>query len=162
MSPVTEGDLALLLELQERVFAALDDWTLLRHNDAEMMDSCLRAPNVTFGAWADGRLAGFSVLYVPEDPAEDLACLLRGVETTRPAANNKLCIVDPDYWGHGLQLRLGELVADEARRRGLRLLCATASPRNSYSCRNLEAQGYRLNRTLVKYGFERNLYVLTL
>lgn len=160
--PLAAEDLGQMLEIQEEAFAEMKDVSLLRRNTPEMLAECLQVPHWTLGAWEGGRLAAFSVLYVSHEASEDLSLSLQDVEWRGGAANNKLCIVRPEYRGRGLQLRLGGMIEDEARKRGFALLCATASPLNTYSCRNLEAQGYRKNCCLEKYGFSRNLYYKTL
>lgn len=177
-APCGEEDLPRLLLMQEEVFAELKDVSLLRRNSPEMLLACLQAPNYTLGAWVNNcagageitsaackdekSLVAFSVLFFPRDDSENLSLSLHNVEVDRScstAANNKLCIVSKAYRGRGLQLRLGRRIEDEARQRGVELLCATASPCNAPSCRSLERQGYELNRRLTKYGYPRCLYV---
>ncbi len=162
----TDHDFPRLLSLQETIFATLPDAALLRHNTPEMLRSCLADPHITIGAWDGDTLAAASILYLPQYPAEDLALAYApdlpdtGVFARR--ANNKLCMVLPAYRGHHLQLHLGWMIEQEAYQRGIRVLCATASPHNAASCRNLERQGYRLHCQIVKYGYLRNLYVKSL
>jgi GNAT superfamily N-acetyltransferase len=124
-----------------------------------MLTECLNAPHYTVGAWYEGELAGFSVLYYPHDKAEDLSLYLEGVEINGlKAANNKLCIVRKEYRGNELQYRLGMLLEKHARETGTELLCVTVSPKNTPSINNVLRMGFVYNRTLEKYGFERNLY----
>lgn len=161
--PCSENDLPLLLQMQEEAIADLRDPSLLRRNSSSMLLSCLRRPHYVLGAWTrEGLLAAFSVLYFPADPAEDLSLSLEGIGLGgRRAANNKLCIVRRPFRGQGLQLSLGWSLEQEAYQRGVRMLCATASPKNVASCSGLLRQGYVLNRQLRKYegGLLRNLYV---
>lgn len=179
--PCGEKDLPLLLSIQEETFAGLDDKSLLRCNTPAMLASCLAAPHYTLGAWVSGlpiaevppdgcgtatvsegeTLVAFSVLYFPQEAGEDLSLSLHAADTEGThavVANNKVCMVRKDFRGNGLQLRLGWQIECEAMQRGVQLLCATASPLNIASCRNLERQGYRLDCHLLKYGFPRNLY----
>lgn len=101
-----------------------------------------------------------AVLYLPQPcDEEDLATKLLGVETEEiKSANYKICMVLPNYRGHGLQRLLGERLEKIAFHQGVTLLCSTVSPHNGASITSLLRLGYRYNRTLTKYGFERNLY----
>ena len=148
-----------ILSMQEKTLAALPDKEILRRNTPEMLKECLTAPNVTLGAWDGDRLAAFSVLYFPHNQEEDLSLCLEGVDTEGlKAANYKLCIVDEDYRGNSLQYQLAMRLERYALSAGVRILCSTASPNNLYSTRNIRKAGYTLNRTLEKYGFQRELY----
>ena len=153
------SDIDDILELQEETLQALDNPELLRRNTPEMLLSCLNSPNVTLGAWYKGELAAISVLYYVDSEAEDLTKELVGVEFTGlKSANYKLCIVKNDFRGNSLQYRMGKMLVERAKADGVEILCATASPKNPYSIKNIERMGFVYNKTLQKYGFERNLY----
>lgn len=157
--PCTLADLDRVLELQDDAVAHLAAPHLLRKNTVEMLAECLQPPHVTLGAWYDGRLVAFSVLYVPQDAAERLDTSLEGVSVDGvAAANYKLCIVDSAFRGNGLQYELGVRLIEVARGSGIQMLCVTASPDNSHSIANIGRMGFTYNRTLGKYGFIRNLY----
>ena len=165
--PCGLGDLVAVRGLEGEVLAALERPDQLRRNTEEMWRACLQAPHLCLGAWVRGDDAGqeaalvaVAVLFVPaEGDGEALAPLLHSVEPKGlQAANFKICIVHPEWRGHGLQVTLGEKLHEVARRRGIGLLCATASPHNIPSVRSLERLGYRPDRTLTKYGFERTLF----
>lgn len=152
-------DLAQLLALQEDAFAHLENPDLLRRNTADMLRECLCPPHVTLGAFHNGELVAVTVLYVPEEDAEKLTPYLENVPCDGMAsANYKLCIVRHDYRGNGLQYELGKRMEDYATARGFEILCATASPLNTHSVRNIERLGFSYNRTTEKYGLTRNLY----
>lgn len=155
----TLAELDRILEMQEDALAHLAAPQLLRKNTAEMLAECLQPPHVTLGAWYDGRLVAFSVLYVPQDAAERLDTSLEGVSIDGlTAANYKLCIVDRAFRGNGLQYELGVRLIETAREMGVQMLCVTASPDNSHSIANIQRMGFTYNCTLGKYGFDRNLY----
>lgn len=159
LQPLDTSHLSLLLDIQEQAFKTLENKCLLRHNSPEMLLSCLQEPNRTLGAWTNDQLVAFSILYIPQTMEEDLAHYVTDTACQGlTSANNKLCIVRPQYRGQKLQLLLGKQIELEARARGIEMLCATASPENTYSCNNLLAQGYTCNQTLSKYGYPRNLY----
>jgi RimJ/RimL family protein N-acetyltransferase len=148
-----------ILLLQKETIASLPSPEILRENTAEMLSECLAPPHYTVGAWYNGVFVGFSVLYYPHDDAENLSLSLEGVDLTGlKTANNKLCIVREGYRGNALQYHLGKMLEQHAKNSGTNLLCATVSPKNQYSINNMLRLGFRYNRTLMKYGFERNLY----
>ena len=153
-------DLAAVRGLEEEVLAALERPDLLRRNTEEMWQACLQPPHCCIGAWVEEILVAIAVLYVPHtDDQEDLSRLLthKTVEGCR-SANFKICIVRPQWRGHGLQVTLGRQLEEEALRMGFGLLCATASPHNAASVKSLERLGYQRDCTLMKYGFERILF----
>lgn len=148
-----------ILALQDRVIATLDNPDLLRKNTEQMFFECVNEPNYSIGAFYNGTLIGIGVLYYPTDQTEDLSHLLVGVDIKgKKSANYKLCMVDKDYRGNGLQITLGKMLEDRAKKDGVNLLCATVSPINSYSESNMLKLGYILNTTLPKYGMVRNLF----
>ena len=155
-------DLGEVLELEAAVIASLERPDQLRRNTPEMWRSCLRAPHTALGARVGERLVALAVLYLPEaGSAEDLSCSLQeldGLPAAPKSANYKICIVHPHFRGHALQQLLGQRLEEVALRQGVQLLCSTVSPHNPASIRSLQRLGYRYNRTLAKYGFERELY----
>jgi hypothetical protein len=152
-----------ILAIQTEIFSELPDTDILRKNTVPMLRGCLSPPHVTLGAWYGGELAAFSVLYFPGDDGdgdgENLAAYLENVDTAGlNTVNNKLCIVRKPFRGNSLQYELGRRLEQYAVEAGCGLICATASPKNSYSIHNMQQMGYIYNRTLSKYGLERNLY----
>ena len=155
----TSEDLNRILEIQDQAFMHLGSPNLLRKNTPEMFLECLQAPNVTLGAWYENKLIAFSVLYFPNDDRESLVTELEGINIDGLAsANYKLCIVDRDFRGNSLQYELCMRLLQHASKGNIDIVCATASPDNMYSIANVEKLGFLYNRTLSKYGYERNLY----
>jgi hypothetical protein len=156
------SDITAILQIQKEAFDGLIEPDILRRNPEEVLKSCLSAPHVTVGAWYGGVLAAFAILYYPAGEAgnpENLAASLTGVETGGlKTANYKLCIVRERFRGNSLQYELGRRLEVYAAESGVGLLCATVSPKNPYSVANITRLGFSYNRTLRKYGFERNLY----
>ncbi len=68
-------------------------------------------------------------------------------------------VVSVNYRGLGLQRKLCAALEEEARKRGNKLLCATASPLNEYSVRNFLKLGYTIKKEKLKYGGLRR-YIL--
>ena len=65
------SDLQSIIELNETIYAALPDKSILRHNSPEMIASCLEEPNVTLGIWDGNLLVAIGMLYVPQCLEED-------------------------------------------------------------------------------------------
>lgn len=158
--PCGLDDLAAVRGLEGEVLDSLERPDQLRRNTEEMWRTCLQPPHYCLGACVGEELAAVAVLYVPaEGDGEALAPLLQSVEAKGlQTANFKICMAHPQWRGHGLQVTLGKELHEEARRRGIGLLCATASPHNEASIRSLKRLGYKADHTLTKYGFERTLF----
>lgn len=152
------SDFEAVVELNETVYAALSDKSVLRHNSPEMIASCLQEPNVTLGIWDDNLLVAIGMLYVPQCIEEDHFHDL-GLQGDFRSANQKLFLVREGYRGLGLQQRLIREVEKIAIERGFNLLCTTVAPNNAFSINNFQKEGYVYAKTEMKYGgLERNLY----
>lgn len=148
-----------IMKIQDETFKGLPDSDLLRKNTREMIESCLKEPNITIGAFCNDELAGFGVLYFPNEKAEELAPLIKSTDTANlKSVNFKLCIVREKYRGNSLQYELGIRIENEAAKQGCQIICATVSPKNIYSRNNMLRLGYKYDRTLEKYGLERDLF----
>lgn len=148
-----------ILDIQREAFADLPSTNILRENTPQMIEECLKPPHLTVGAWYDGVLVAFTILYYPHDESEDLAHLLNSVDISGlKTANYKLCIVRKNFRGNSLQYRLWSILERYAIDAGVKLFCVTASPENRHSIDNIVSLGFIYNKTLNKYGFERNLY----
>lgn len=156
---LTDKNVNEILALQERVISTLTNPDLLRRNTEQMFFECVKEPNYSIGTYHNGTLIGIGVLYYPTTLEEDLAHLLKGVDIKdKKSANYKLCMVDKNYRGNGLQVALGKMLEDKAKKDGINLLCATVSPDNFYSEQNMLKLGYKINTTLPKYGSIRNIF----
>jgi GNAT superfamily N-acetyltransferase len=152
------SDLQTVVDLNETVYAALPDKSILRHNSPEMIASCLEEPNVTLGMWDGDVLVAIGMLYVPQCIEEDHFHDL-GLQGDYKSANQKLFLVREGYRGLGLQRQLIREVEHIALARGYNLLCTTVAPNNTYSINNFLKEGYVYAKTEEKYGgLLRNLY----
>ena len=156
------SDLQAVIDLNETVYAALPDKSVLRHNSPEMIASCLEEPNVTLGIWDGEVLVAIGMLYVPQCIEEDHAHDL-DLQGDFKSANQKLFLVREGYRGQGLQRQLIREVEKIAVARGFNLLCTTCAPNNAFSINNFLKEGYLYAKTEMKYGgLVRNLYYKTL
>lgn len=154
----TIADLDAVVELNETIYAALPDKSVLRHNSIEMIASCLVEPNLTLGFWDGDLLVAVGVLYVPQCIEEDHFHDL-DLQGDYRSANQKLFLVREGYRGRGLQRKLIREIEKIAIARGFNLLCTTCSPNNDFSINNFLKKGYVYAKTEEKYGgLVRNLY----
>jgi hypothetical protein len=154
-----EPSLKNIIEIQEETFALLADSSILRRNNVEMLKNCLKPPHYSIGAYYNGILAGFAILFFPEQDDENLAVKLKSIDTsTMKSANYKLCIIREKYRGNHLQVKLGELLEQYSIEKDVDVLCATVSPANKHSMDNVIKLGFLYDSTLTKYGLTRNLY----
>lgn len=152
------SDFQSVVDLNETIYAALPDQSVLRHNSPEMIASCLEEPNVTLGIWDEELLVAIGMLYVPQCIEEDHFHDLE-LEGNYKSANQKLFLVREGYRGLGLQRQLIREVEKIAMSRGYNLLCTTVAPNNTFSINNFLAEGYVYAKTEQKYGgLVRNLY----
>lgn len=152
------ADLQVIIDLNETIYAALPDKSVLRHNSPEMIASCLEEPNVTLGVWDGDLLVAIGMLYVPQCIEEDHFHDL-DLQGDYKSANQKLFLVRDRYRGLGLQRRLIREVEKTAIARGYNLLCTTVAPNNDFSINNFLKEGYVYAKTEMKYGgLVRNLY----
>lgn len=158
LRPCQLSDLQSVIDLNEAIYSALPDKSILRHNSPEMIASCIEEPNVTLGIWEGDMLIAIGMLYVPQCIEEDHFHDL-GLEGEYKSANQKLFLVREGYRGLGLQRKLIREVEKIATARGYNLLCTTVAPNNEFSINNFLKEGYVYAKTEEKYGgLMRNLY----
>lgn len=158
LRPCHLSDLQAVIDLNEAIYSALPDKSILRYNSPEMIASCIEEPNVTLGVWEGDTLIAIGMLYVPQCIEEDHFHDL-GLEGEYKSANQKLFLVREGYRGLGLQRKLIREVEKIALTRGYNLLCTTVAPNNDYSINNFLKEGYVYAKTEEKYGgLVRNLY----
>ena len=149
-----------ICELQDEAFLHLTNPDLLRRNARETLAVCLKDPHFTLGAFYGGRLVAFAMLFdggsTDENIGKDIGIAEDALHTVM---NMKLVIVSPDFWGNGLQVRLMLALESVATARGKHLLCGTADPANTHSCRNFLKAGYTFHSRKQKYGgLTRDIY----
>ena len=158
LCPCQLSDLQAVIDLNEAIYSALPDKSILRHNSPEMIASCIEDPNVTLGIWEGDTLIAIGMLYVPQCIEEDHFHDL-GLEGEYKSANQKLFLVREGYRGLGLQRKLIREVEKVAMARDYNLLCTTVAPNNDFSINNFLKEGYVYAKTEEKYGgLVRNLY----
>lgn len=151
--------LADMLEMQREALESMQKGDL-RKNSKAALEECLYPPHITLGAFFEETLCAFCVLYFAGTGKESLGRDLGLPEDElKKTANIKLVIVRQKFRGNGLQAALMQRLEKEAGLAGINALCATVSPNNPASIRNLEACGFTFTKELEKYGgLTRRLY----
>ncbi|MBQ0066324.1 MAG: hypothetical protein KBT48_11235 [Firmicutes bacterium] len=154
IEPLTNKHLDQIMLLQDQVFEDLkENASILRRNTREMFDLCLRNPNLTLGMYDKDALIGIAILVDVKGSEEDLSLHLQKEYClpVRPV-NFKLAMVKKEYYGIGFQKTMLILLEKVARERGYNLMCATVSPKNIHSKKNLLEFGFVVDHTEEKYG----------
>ncbi len=108
-----------------------------------------------------GELAGVFIADIPGTGPENLG---RDIglpeEELQYVAHMDVAAVLPQYRGNRIQHKLMQLAEAELVRRGYRYLMCTVHPDNAHSNSNVQEQGYRIVKTMPKYGgLPRNIYL---
>jgi GNAT superfamily N-acetyltransferase len=149
-----------ILEFQEKIFAGMPDKSLLRRNTREMFETCVNDQNLTLGLYFEDTMIGIGILFHGNGTTEDLSVLMKKeILNPEKSVNFKLVAIEEKYRGNGLQLALMSIIERYACIHGYENICATVSPKNSYSKTNFEKRGYIYDHSMLKYGgIERSLY----
>lgn len=152
LKKLNKESIPLMLEIQEEAFKVLEDPDLLRRNTYETLEVCFNEKSLVLGAYIDGEIAGFGILYDAGKDKENLAYSLDDVSDVENYVNVKLTIVRPAFRGKGIQRLLIEKLVEYAAKEGFKGACSTVSPKNNFSSNNLTKCGFEAVKTLVKYG----------
>ena len=146
-------DLEAILTLQTLVKTSLGGYGEIfvedtREELAESLelDCCI-------GAWADGKLAAFTLSIANRISDRNLARKL-GVadEGLADYVTYDTTFVHPDFRGFGLQQYFMPLKDRDARERGASYALCTVSPDNPHSLYNTQATGFQVVRRCTMYG----------
>ena len=144
-------DIPLLLDLQEAVFAELENPDILRKNTSETFEFCFRRPHFIPGVFAGKDLIAVSIFVDAAGTEEDLSLCLRNYTCSRPI-QWKLVLVHPNCRGFGLQLSLFRLCKNLILEHGYAEILATVDPENKHSYDNVRKIGMKEDHREIKYG----------
>ena len=142
------------MELQQHISDTMANPDLFVSTDRSDNRDYLISPNAIFGVYDGERLAAYGSIIFSNDAPENLGWdLAWNREKLFHTATLDTIVVDPDYRGHGLQRRLTRECLSYARELlpGCNVL-TTVSPYNEYSLRNVQAEGFEIQKRLMKYG----------
>lgn len=159
---LTEENIPDLLDFQEIIFSEDENAKeTLRRNTYETFFPCFAPPSLVLGVFYEENMIAFGILYVAGEDHENLAYSLDNHEllNVKEYANFKIVIVKKDFRGNGIQSILMKKFEEYAKSIGMKVILATASPKNKYSTNNFDKGGYQLIKVIKKYGgLTRNLY----
>lgn len=158
------ADQERIVELHERLFAQVPQGTF-RHDTPDFFARILSGNGAILGLEnGAGALVAYGVLNLPEPDESHYGRILGMPPETWPLVAQLEGIgVDASWQGLGLQKLLGRWRMAIAIEIGYRHICATASPRNAYSCKNLISLGLVIRGLHLLYGgclryvFHRNV-----
>ncbi|MEU7137682.1 GNAT family N-acetyltransferase [Streptomyces sp. NPDC046261] len=145
--------LGLLLDLQERIHAALPDGSVFQRSSADFLSYCLAEGGRCYAVRHRGETVAYRVVYFPRDREFNLAkdVPLPAEEYARVAHWDTIAVL-PRWRGHRLSALMNARALSDLRETGIRHLFATSSPRNPHGVRSLIAAGFRPVRLVVKFG----------
>ncbi len=159
---LTPEDRAKHKAMSEVIYEALPSKDLLIPMTEEEYDDTYTDENedVVYGIFEEDRLIATSSL-LHDVRAYAINPELKEI-LKHPCIEIGESMVLPEYRGHGLMLRLNNLIKDEAKRQGVQYMLATAHPDNIASNTSLMHLGYKVIKEFTRAGKRRNLLVLDL
>lgn len=152
-------DMESFLALLQIAHAHLENKEWLYLDDPEEFREMMDDGSMKLWVAMDGNrlAAAFDILIPGMDPYNYGFDLGFDEEMLLATVNMDTIVVHPDYRGHGLMRTLMTEAEMWAGKHGYKYLTCTVHPENSYSLNNMLALGYRIQRTMPKYGSLRHV-----
>lgn len=146
------ADLDEILLLQDEVKRSIaKDDIFVMDTRGELQESL--ELDCCIGAYADGRLAAFSLSIANRITDRNLGRKLGAPdEELKNYVTYDTTFVHPDYRGYGLQQYFMPIKDEDARERGALFALCTVSPDNPHSLHNTTSTGFQVIRKCVMYG----------
>ena len=139
-----------ILLLQEKIMEALPDKTLLYPlSRAELMES-LQLDYLAGAYNPEGTMVGFCLLVRNRSGIRNLASDFG--RKPEESITFDIVAVDPEWRGYGLQQRFIDWSLEIARECKVKHIHATVNPDNAHSENNFTKRGFKLVKTVSKYG----------
>lgn len=140
----TDTDIFRVMRMQRDICEAIGDPGIYSLVDEEEVLESLKLDHC-FGAFADGRLAGFTMMIDNRISHRNYGTYLDyPPERQKTCVSMEISIVDDEFRGFGLQKLFVRLREDAAARLGAEEALVTIGPDNKYSLANLQASGYEI------------------
>lgn len=158
---LTFEDIDQIMVLQDEIVEGLEDKQLYVPSDREEIQSHFGTEGVLLGyVTEENELAALAIYlkrgYSPSNYGYDVG--LEGEELLKVGQVDTV-LVKADYRGNNLQYRMCSLLEEIAKEKQTPILCATASPYNTFSVNNFLKLGYEVKKDKLKYGGLRR-YIL--
>lgn len=157
----TLQELDAIMELQDRICAAISHPDLFASTCREENASYLTQPNVIYGVFEQKRLIAYASLAFPKDASDNLGWDLgwNPAEIWHCAKLDTI-VVDPAFRGLGLQrILIDRCISHTLKQDPDSILLTTVSPSNIFSLRNVQNKGFQILKRMLKYG-GKDRYVL--
>lgn len=158
---LTIEDIDQVMALQEEIVNNLEDKQLYVSSDREEIEGHFKTGGVLLGYVSEDNELAALAIYVqrgdsPSNYGHDIG--LEG-EALLKVGQVDTVLVQEGYRGNNLQYIMCSHLEDVAREKNTPILCATASPYNTFSVNNFLKLGYEVKKDKLKYGGLRR-YVL--
>lgn len=161
LKQLTIHDIDQIMILQDEIVDSLEDKQLYVPSDREEIENHFETGGVLLGyVTEENELAALAIYvkrgYSSSNYGHDVG--LEGEELLKVGQVDTV-LVQSDYRGNNLQYIMCGLLEEVARENNTPILCATASPYNTFSVNNFLKLGYEVKKDKLKYGGLRR-YVL--
>lgn len=158
---LTVNDIDQIMLLQDEIINSLEDKQLYVPSDREEVKNHFETDGVLLGYVTQENVLAALAIYVkrgysPSNYGHDVG--VEGEELLKVGQIDTV-LVKSDYRGNNLQYIMCDLLEEVARENNTPILCATASPYNTFSVNNFLKLGYEVKKDKLKYGGLRR-YVL--
>lgn len=150
---LTQQDLPKMMTLQREVTCLLERQDIFQADEENYIKRHIEDRGTALGCFVEDELIAYEIAVFPGSDEDNLGydIGLKGSELLT-VAHLESVVVHPDYRGNKLQFMLGSLLEKTIKKLGFTRVCATVSPYNIYSLKNLESQGFNVQTEKYKYG----------
>lgn len=140
-------------KLQQEVYEALEDKTILQPLSTEELEYILEGKGLMMGAYVKDELIAFRALLNPPIDEEHLGYDCGITEEQLPKVlYQEISNVSPKYRGYGLQKTLANVIMNHIELDSYDYVCATVKPFNIASLKDKFAQNMHVAALKLKYG----------
>lgn len=149
---LTMEDMEIIEELQQRVYDALPEKSVLQPLSTEEFQEILGDKGMMIGVFTEGKMIGFRALVEPPIDEEHLGydCGLTEDQLSR-VLYQEISNVDPEYRGFNLQKKMAKWIMDEVDLSRYDYICSTVKPLNIPSLKDKFSQGLIVKALKIKY-----------
>lgn len=149
---LTMEDMEIIEELQQRVYNALPEKSVLQPLSTEEFQEILGDKGMMIGVFTEGKMIGFRALVEPPIDEEHLGydCGLTEDQLSR-VLYQEISNVDPEYRGFNLQKKMAKWIMDEVDLSRYDYICSTVKPLNIPSLKDKFSQGLIVKALKIKY-----------
>lgn len=149
---LTMKDLAIIETLQQKVYDALPDKSVLQPLSTEEFEEILGDQGLMIGVFTAEKMIGFRALVEPPIDEDHLGydCGLTEEQLPR-VLYQEISNVDPDYRGYNLQKKMAKWTMDEVDLSRYDYICSTVKPLNIPSLKDKFSQKLIVKALKIKY-----------